>query len=194
MIQREPTLHPGPCLVFLDSAKKGLRYPNLRCKSSLHLQFKLTVLTHFHHCHITPALISSISSISIFSATCLYHQLFIIILTITTNTSFCPSNCYQHQSFYCCTYTSYQFVHTAAPGSSNHQKGNLSANTSSSSSHLKPISNLENSFRHIYNQTQIVQQDSDQADCGMYAGLYYPAAHSLPPCIHHLICSHIIVS
>ena len=34
------------------------------------------------------------------------------------------------------------------------------------SCHLKPISNLENSFRHIYNQTQIVQQDSDQANCG----------------------------
>ena len=36
-------MHPGPCLVFLDPAKKGLRYPNLKSKTSLHLQSKLTV-------------------------------------------------------------------------------------------------------------------------------------------------------
>ena len=28
----------------------------------------------------------------------------------------------------------------------------------------------------------------------MYAGVYCPTGHSLPPCIHHLIFSHIIVS
>ena len=104
---------------FLDPAKKGLRYPNLRCKSSLHLQFKLTVSTNFHHCHITPTLISSTSSISINILSQSYHHHSVhiyrhIILTITKNASYCSSNCYQHHTSilpYCCTYTSYQSVH-----------------------------------------------------------------------------------
>ena len=61
LIHRAPTLHPGPCLVFLDPAKKGLRYPNLKSKTSLHLQLKHTVSIHFYHCHITPTLISGSS-------------------------------------------------------------------------------------------------------------------------------------
>ena len=43
LIHRAPTLYPGPYLVFLDPAKKGLRYPNLKSKTSFHLQSKLTV-------------------------------------------------------------------------------------------------------------------------------------------------------
>ena len=43
LIHRAPTLDPGPCLVFLDPAKKGLRYPNLKSKTNLLLQLKLTV-------------------------------------------------------------------------------------------------------------------------------------------------------
>ena len=50
LIQRAPTLHPEPCLVFLDPAKKGLRYPNLKSKTSLLLQLKFTV-TSFHQSH-----------------------------------------------------------------------------------------------------------------------------------------------
>ena len=42
---RAPTLNPGPCLVFLDPAKKGLRYPNLKSKSSLLLQYS-TLVSH----------------------------------------------------------------------------------------------------------------------------------------------------
>ena len=41
-------MHPGPCLVFLDPAKKGLRYPNLKSKTSLLFKLKLTV-TSSHH-------------------------------------------------------------------------------------------------------------------------------------------------
>ena len=60
LIQRAPTLHPGPCLVFLDLAKKGLRYPNLKSKTSLLLQLKLTITSshqsHQHHLSLQSAI------------------------------------------------------------------------------------------------------------------------------------------
>ena len=54
-------MHPGPCLVFLDPAKKGLRYPNLKSKTSLLLQLKLTVTSshqsHQHHLSLQSVLL-----------------------------------------------------------------------------------------------------------------------------------------
>ena len=74
-MQRAPTLHPGPCLVFLDPAKKGLRYPNLKIKTSLLLQLQLIVSTHSSHTHITVKcahcrIISSTTSTSHVSSIC----------------------------------------------------------------------------------------------------------------------------
>ena len=56
-------------------------------------------------------------TVSVLSSVVHHHSIHIyrhIILTITTNTSLCPSICCQHHKViisYCCTYTSYQSVH-----------------------------------------------------------------------------------
>ena len=62
---RAPTLHPGPCLVFLDPIKKGLRYPNLRSKTSLLLQYSILVLPY--SCHPTQAISVTSSTLHIIS-------------------------------------------------------------------------------------------------------------------------------
>ena len=74
-MQRAPTLHPGPCLVFIDPAKNSLRYPNLKIKTSLLLQLQLIVSTHSSHTHITVkcthcCIISSTTSTTHVSSIC----------------------------------------------------------------------------------------------------------------------------
>ena len=69
LINRAPALNPGPCLVLLDPAKKWLRYPNLKSKTSLLLQYSIRVshkksLTH-----------PSCSSSLLIPSTLLYHCL-----------------------------------------------------------------------------------------------------------------------
>ena len=54
LVHRAPTLDPGPCLVFLDPAKKGLRYPNLKKQVKLAFTLKLTV-TLLHHLSLQSA-------------------------------------------------------------------------------------------------------------------------------------------
>ena len=68
LIHREPTLHLGPCLVFLDPAKKGLRYPNLKSKTSLQSQLKLTVtVSHQHHLSLQSDLLLNVIGLLITS-------------------------------------------------------------------------------------------------------------------------------
>ena len=64
LIHRAPTLNPGPSLVFLDPAKKGLRCPNLKSKISLLLQYSI--------------LVSHKKSLS--HQSCSLHQLFVNLL------------------------------------------------------------------------------------------------------------------
>ena len=54
LINRAPTLNPGPCLVFLDPAKKGLRYPNLKKQVKLAFTIKL-IVTLLHHLSLQSA-------------------------------------------------------------------------------------------------------------------------------------------
>ena len=106
LINRAPTLNPGPCLVFLDPAKKGLRYPNLKSKTSLLLQLKLnlflqSVLLITLNSAVPLLTAASLISAHLFCSSMLliilahhpccshHHSVRHIILIITMNTSCC---------------------------------------------------------------------------------------------------------
>ena len=62
-VKSAPTLHPGPCLVFLDPAKKDLRSPILKCKI-------LLARNHMALLQNQPLLCTSISLLIIASQHC----------------------------------------------------------------------------------------------------------------------------
>ena len=73
LMHRAPTLYPGPCLVFLDPAKKGLRYPNLKSKTSLLLQYSILVSHKRSLSH------QGCSSSLLITSTLLYHCSLLLI-------------------------------------------------------------------------------------------------------------------
>ena len=106
LIHRAPTLNPGPYLVFLDPAKKGLRYPNLKRKTSLLVQLKLnmflqSVLLITLNSAVPLLTAASLISAHLFCSSMLliilahhpccshHHSVRHIILIITMNTSCC---------------------------------------------------------------------------------------------------------
>ena len=93
---RAPTLHPGPCLVFLDPAKKGLRYPNLKSKTSLLFKLKLTV-TSSHQSLVSLiccqlSLLMLICSSSILLLNNLLSSTTLLLKDHTNSTKICPSS------------------------------------------------------------------------------------------------------